>query len=143
MCIIIDASMFSVYSDRSKSDMAPVRAWMASGMGKIAYSPTANLQKELKKSRTMEQMLTGYARFGKLKMVDAGEVDARMNQVMQQGIRSNDAHIIALAQVSGTTLLAANDGDLESDFKNSELIKQGRIYKNETHKHLLRNRRCP
>ena len=44
--------------------------------------------------------------------------------------RSDDPHILALAQVSGARLLYSNDKKLQQDFKNKELIDQprGKIY---------------
>ena len=46
---------------------------------------------------------------------------------------SNDAHVIALAQVSGARLLYSNDSDLQDDFKDKSLIDspRGRIYTTE------------
>lgn len=61
---------------------------------------------------------------------------------------SNDAHIIALAQVSGARLLYTNDGNLKKDFQNLGLIDnpEGKIYTtqkrkdySDTHKRLLRD----
>ena len=40
--------------------------------------------------------------------------------------RSNDQHVIALAQVSGARLLYSDDGDLHEDFKNNRLINRPR-----------------
>ena len=45
-------------------------------------------------------------------------------------LRSNDSHIIALAQASGARLLFSNDKALHKDFKNSDIINnpRGKIY---------------
>ena len=45
----------------------------------------------------------------------------------QQICRSNDAHVIALARVSGARLLFTNDRELQSDFKNRQILG-GNIY---------------
>ncbi|MYH42126.1 MAG: hypothetical protein F4017_01170 [Acidimicrobiaceae bacterium] len=44
--------------------------------------------------------------------------------------RSDDHHVIALAQISGARLLFSNDKDLHKDFKNRQLIDQptGTVY---------------
>ena len=46
------------------------------------------------------------------------------------GHRSNDLHVLALANVSGARLLYTNDRDLQRDFKNGQLISnpRGKIY---------------
>ena len=48
----------------------------------------------------------------------------------QKACGSNDAHVIALALVSGARLLYSNDKDLGNDFGNKKLIKnpQGKVY---------------
>ena len=65
--------------------------------------------------------------------------------------RSNDQHVIALAQVSGARLLYANDGDLQRDFKKKALIgsPRGKVYSTKKHpelrphhKQLLRRNTC-
>ena len=44
--------------------------------------------------------------------------------------KSNDAHVLALAIVSGARLLFTNDQDLQSDFGNRRIISgvRGKIY---------------
>ena len=60
--------------------------------------------------------------------------------------RSDDPHILALAQVSDVRLLYTNDGDLQQDFGNKSLIDnpRGKVYSTRrtrnftaTHKGLL------
>lgn len=60
--------------------------------------------------------------------------------------KSDDQHIIALAQISGARLLYSHDGDLQKDFGNKKLIyrPRGRVYSTtgskgftSTHKRLL------
>ena len=60
--------------------------------------------------------------------------------------KSNDAHVIALARVSGARVLCTQDSELEDDFKDRTLIDspRGSIYKNASHRHLLRHHgSCP
>ncbi len=63
--------------------------------------------------------------------------------------RSNDTHIIALAQISGARLLYSNDKDLHEDFGNKRLIDnpRGKVYSTnerkdftQAHARLLNNR---
>ena len=65
--------------------------------------------------------------------------------------KSDDHHVIALAQLSGARLLYSNDSALHDDFGNKSLIDQprGRIYSTKesstfrnVHRHLLRDHIC-
>lgn len=59
------------------------------------------------------------------------EVDTRTERLKAQGgYKSDDPHILALAQVSDVRLLYTNDGDLQQDFRNKRLIDnpRGRVY---------------
>ena len=141
MCIIIDTNMFGAYRDPKDSDMAPVRKWV-NGRGKIVYVDAGKYGNELKSSN-MLTLLGDYRDAGKANLADAEKVLAKTRELEQQNLKSDDPHIIALAQVSGTNLLVTGDDDLMHDFKNSKLIKQGKIYKNQSHTHLLTDRRCP
>ena len=63
--------------------------------------------------------------------IDDDIVNERTEHLKIQGsCESNDAHIIALAQFRNARLLYSNDGDLNSDFQKSNLIKnpRGKIY---------------
>ncbi len=142
MCIIIDASMFGLYCDRDRSDLKPVRKWVM-GPGKIAYSTEGKYGAELKRSKQMWDQIKQYRLVGKAELVSAAKIRAKMRALKQQNLKSNDSHIIALAQASGANLLAAEDKGLEKDFTNRTLIKNGKIYKNQSHAHLLTDRRCP
>ncbi len=58
-------------------------------------------------------------------------IQAREQELQASGpFKSNDVHILALAQISGARLLYSNDQNLHQDFKNSRWIAgpRGRIY---------------
>ena len=68
---------------------------------------------------------------GKMRVVNKNEIDARTREIENEGeYKSDDPHILALAQVSGARLLYSNDGDLQEDFGNKSLIDQprGKVY---------------
>jgi len=68
---------------------------------------------------------------GKATLVNHNQVTQLQRQLEnKKACRSNDAHIIALAQISGARLLYSNDGPLASDFKDRSLIPnpRGRVY---------------
>ena len=90
------------------------------------------------------------AEAGKMRVVNKNEIDARTREIENEGeYKSDDPHILALAQVSGARLLYSNDGDLQADFKNKNLIDdpRGRVYSTResknfrpAHRGLLANR---
>lgn len=50
-------------------------------------------------------------------------IDAKVRELKQAGAcKSNDEHVIALAQVSKARLLYTNDKKLTGDFKNEKLV---------------------
>ena len=72
---------------------------------------------------------------GLIRSVSASKVKQRTQTLQNEGsYRSNDPHVLALAQVSGARLLYSNDTDLQRDFKDKNLIDnpRGKIYS--THK---------
>jgi len=85
-----------------------------------------------------------------MRIVQDDDVDQRVKNLNQLGTcKSDDPHIIALAQISGARLLYTNDKALQKDFKRKELIDSPRwkIYStlkggnySPAHKRLLANR---
>lgn len=70
-------------------------------------------------------------RSGRIKRIDDQKVDALTNKLQNKGgFKSNDPHVLALAQASGARLLYSNDGDLQRDFGKKELIDRprGKVY---------------
>jgi hypothetical protein len=80
---------------------------------------------------------------GKLYQYDDKEVDrAEAIIIAQRKLKSDDPHVIALAQVSWCRLLFSRDQNLHHDFSNREILSpRGRIYQDKSHEHLLRNAR--
>ena len=83
-----------------------------------------------------------------MKIEDKLKVDAQVT-TLKNGVahKSNDSHVLALAQISGARLLYSNDTDLQQDFKNGGLINRprGKVYSTresqsfrDSHKTLLR-----
>jgi hypothetical protein len=83
-------------------------------------------------------------RAGQLKLVSEG-VQEKADELKNK-IASNDEHIIALAIVSGVTVLVSyreGDGDLFADFKNRELVR-GKVYTRKAHaQRMLTKDTCP
>ena len=138
MCLILDTNKYGDFLEPDNQDMEPIRNWMKTKNGKMAYSPTEKMERELKRHNKMRERFDRYRETQKLKLVPPNEVDQAMSSL--QGLRSDDPDIIALAQVSGVKLLVSNDENLHSDFKT---VVRGKIYQTSAHKRLLRNDLCP
>ena len=68
---------------------------------------------------------------GRVIRVSDAEVDTETANLQSRNIcKSNDAHVLALARVSGARLLFTNDQNLRDDFRNPQVIGgvRGRIY---------------
>ena len=68
---------------------------------------------------------------GKTTLIEDNQVTLLQRQLEnKKACRSDDAHIIALAQITGARLLYSNDHDLTDDFRDRNLIPkpQGRVY---------------
>ena len=85
---------------------------------------------------------------GRVRVLGADSIKARTDELRNEGAcRSNDLHVLALAQVCGARLLFSNDLVLRDDFRNGELVNRprGRIYSTraggqlrDSHRRLLR-----
>lgn len=140
MCIILDANKYSDFVN-SHEDMLPVKNWIDNKGGKIAYSPTAKFERELRGSKKMKSLFDVYIKIGRIKSFGKDEIE--YNQSQLSGLTSDDPHIIALAQVANVKLLVSSDQNLHADFKNSELIDSGKIYQTKSHSRLLSQSSCP
>lgn len=150
MCAIVDAN---VASEVFGSSLPPAGErffeWLNKGSGRLVVG-----------GKLLEELEMGSADFrrwgqqaqlaGRMRIVSKREVDARTEQIQREGkISSDDPHVIALAQVSGARLLYSNDGDLQKDFGNGELIDdpRGKVYSTRrdksfqrSHDRLLKNK---
>lgn len=144
MCLIVDNDVGQTFFSSQRGDpYFPALDWIRRKDGRLIvggrlwireYHGTqrANLVQELAKN--------GRATIYRASIVDAEE------EAVRDACKSNDAHIIALARVSGARVLCTQDSELEDDFKDRTLIDspRGSIYKNASHRHLLRHHGgCP
>ncbi len=145
MCAILDANVIHEVFGSSPSEAGKqFLKWITDGNGRIVVSE--DLLKELLKAPT------GFVRWAKEarrtgKMIRGKEAQIKARSTVlhkSKECKSNDHHIIALAQVSSARLLYSRDRDLHQDFKNKQLIDhpRGRVYSRPEHKHLLTNSVC-
>jgi hypothetical protein len=138
MCLILDTNKYGDFLTPTNRDMEPVRKWMQTGNGKIAYSPTEKMQSELNRHNKMREQFDRYRETDKLKLVPSDKVRRVIDGL--RDLQSDDPDIIALAQVAGIRLLVSGDTNLHADFKQ---IIGGNIYQTKRHQHLLKRDLCP
>ena len=137
MCAILDANVVSEVfgSDRPAAGIG-FFAWISAGKGHLVVG--GKLLEELDKGSNSFSAWGREARLaGKMWVEDEGKVKERAEQLCTAGTcKSNDLHIIALAQVSGTRRLYSNDSDLQEDFTDKRLIDKprGKVYSTRMHK---------
>ena len=150
MCAILDNDVaHQVFGrDRPPAGLA-FRKWIDSGKGQLIVG--GQLRRELAENQAFRLWLQQALLKGRARSVSDAEVERRATYLKQAGLcRSNDSHIVALAQLSNARLLYSNDDDLRRDFGNKQLIDQprGKVYSTkqsndfqESHKRLLSQRR--
>ena len=138
MCLILDTNLYDLFLQPDNSDMKPVKDWVDKD-GKIAWSPTGKMKRELDRSPRMKKRFKEYRRDAKLKLSPPREVERERKRLPK--LHSDDPDIIALARITGVNLLVSGDKDLHTDFK--QLYGQRKIYQTRNHIGLLRNNRCP
>lgn len=145
MCAIVDANAAHEVFGRQPTDAGEgFFRWLNSGKGKLVVG--GKLKEELmgkkpKKGEKLKEEVNGVSEFrvwaaqnnlsGKLINADENRVDQETEKARSSGgLKSDDPHIIALAQVSGARLLFSNDRDLQKDFKNPVIINEprGKVY---------------
>ncbi len=142
MCAIVDANVApEVFGYSPQPTGEKFYEWLNEGTGLLVAG-----------GKLLEELESGSAGFrkwasvavgaGKLRIVNKDEVDTRTGHIQSQGTcKSDDPHVIALAQVSGARLLYSNDRDLQSDFRNKQLIDnpRGKVYSTLKHKSFHRS----
>ena len=146
MCAIVDKNVIHRLFDpnrRQKGDELFFR-WME-GAGRIVIGGgvRSEFYDHCKAKEWAQQVLVA----GKIRELNYAKVNARTKELKKSNLcKSNDRHVIALAQLSGARLLYTLDKLLMEDFKNPALVNKprGKIYKSEKTKKLLEEKDlCP
>ena len=132
MCAIIDANVMDEAFGRRPAPAAVMFIdWIDSRRGRLIVGGS-KLRRELNnasnnfKRGAREALLSRIARD-----VNDVKVDKRTKQLVADGsCKSNDQHVIALAQLGGARLLYSNDGNLQQDFRDKRLVDnpRGQVY---------------
>jgi len=149
MCILIDACVRDrVFGEMPEPDAQPVLDWVQRAGGAIVVG--GKLYDELKRSRRARAQIDEWKRTGKARVPAADRLARADAEVAKLSLRSNDAHIIALARASGARTLYTVDGTtsglLMADFCDKALIDKprGKVYQRAEHSKLLvHTRGCP
>ena len=139
MCAILDANAKgTVMADVPTADARAFRRWISSG--KCCLVIGGRLRKELGSDFSekidmrhphLDDWLRTVKLAGMLVQADDQAIDkTEADLIANKRCRSNDAHIIALAIVSGARLLYSRDQVLHQDFRDKTLIDnpRGKIY---------------
>ena len=140
MCAILDLNIVSqLWEGGGNSAGQGFRKAIDSGKIQLAFGGS-QLKHEVKrisgKSSLFRPWFQQLEAAGRVKRVPDGDVDMRTQELVSGRdasaaiIRSDDHHIMALAQISGARLLFTNDKRLTDDFGNPQIIEppSGRVY---------------
>ena len=130
MCAIVDANAGSeVFGDAFSPAGQRFFEWINKGKGQLVAD--GKLLVELEKLTKFKEWSQKARLSGILRAENTVEVDVRTNEIRNSGMcRSDDPHVVALAQISGARLVFTNDKRLHRDLKNKNLIDnpRGKIY---------------
>lgn len=141
MCAIVDANVANeVFGPHPTPAGEKFLDWVDGGSHRLVVG--GKLLGELaKSSQDFRKWMSRAMRTGKMKVLDKNKVSTRTDRIEQERLhKSNDPHVLALAQLSGARLLYSNDAKLQQDFKNKDLIDrpQGNIYSTRQNKNFTR-----
>jgi hypothetical protein len=150
MCAIVDASVVNdIFSSKPLEAGKEFLKWLNGGSGRLVTG--GKLLKEITQPKSAQEWMKQALLSGRVEVEDEQKVIARVTKLRNEGLyKSNDPHVLALAQISGARLLYSNDGDLQQDFINRTLINhpRGKVYTTlkgrqvfgSSHRNLLRRR---
>ena len=144
MCLIVDNDVGQTFFSSQRGDpYFPALDWIRRKDGRLVVGGRLWIKEYHGTQRA--NLVQSLEQAGRAIIYPASIVNAEEDAV-KADCNSNDAHVIALARVSGARVLCTLDGTLEADFKNRALVDspRGHIYKNASHQHLLRHHGgCP
>ncbi len=132
MCAIIDNNVrHEVFGAKDVQTGAGRLFFDRVNVGKVKLVVGGKLRDELSEYSNFKQWLQQALIAGLAREFPNLAVNAETERLLSQNIcKSNGAHVLALARVSGARLLFTNDQALQSDFGNPQIISgiRGRIY---------------
>lgn len=132
LCSIVDADSADVLFGEDPPDgVARFLHWLSQGKFRLVIGGRRLEDEFQRTSRKTQAWMAQAQAAGLLWIENWDRVNEREVLLIQSGAcRSNDEHIIALAQTSGARLLYSGDRDLHIDFRDAGLLDnpRGRIY---------------
>ncbi len=149
MCAIIDNNVLhESFGERRSPAGHGFREWLDRA-GSLVIG--GKLTQELNHSLAFRNWCSQATLAGRVREINddaVNSLEAKLNAAAD--LKSNDAHVIALAQLGGARLLFSNDSALHEDFKNRALVNGGKVYSTQqggefrdSHRSLLRANVCP
>ena len=132
MCAIIDNNVrHEVFGEKSVQTEAGeyFLDWLDNRKGKLVVG--GGLLQELSGYSNFNRWFQQALIAGSVQRVSDAQVERETANLQSRNVcKSNDAHVLALAVVSGARLLFTNDQDLQEDFRNRGIIGgiRGRVY---------------
>ena len=131
MCAIVDANVVAeVFNPSRPAAGEKFFHWLNDGKGTLVVG--GQLRRELNDaSNNFKRWARDALLSGIMRSVNDAKVDVKTKQLVADGsCKSDDQHIIGLAQLGGARLLYSNDKILHQDFKNKNLIDlpRGKVY---------------
>lgn len=131
MCAIVDAQVaHEVFGDEPSPAGREFYDWLHKAAGRLVVG--GKLLEELEAaSPDFRRWASTAALAGRMTVLSKEAVEERTNGIESEAKHaSNDAHVLAVAQLGGARLLFTNDKDLERDFCSKALIDgpRGRVY---------------
>ena len=144
MCAIIDANVaHEVFGKNAPEAGVRFFDWIDKGSGRLVVGGL--LMRELERSASGFREWAIQAQLsGKMRVASESEIAGKAETLRESdACKSNDHHVIALAQVSGARLLYSNDQNLQADFKDKSLIDnpRGAVYSTLVNKNFARAHR--
>ena len=130
MCAILDANVAGqVFGAGRPVAGAKFFEWIHSGRGHLVVG--GKLLRELDRNHAFHDWCVQAVLAGRMTRLSDEAVDGKATELAQENAcRSDDEHVVAVAQLGGARLLFTNDGDLQADFKDRNLIDgpRGKVY---------------
>ena len=140
MCIIVDANVRDIVFGKSRTPASELllrsidnrfRRLVVGGKLRLELMQAATFRSWIAQARLAQQV----------RDIDDDAVDSKTNELSEnRACKSDDEHVIALAQVSGARLLYTDEPDLQDDFRDRNLINnpRGRVFTTRVHQEVTR-----
>jgi len=129
MCAILDANVVGEVFGKTRPPAGEqFFDWLQTPRARLAVG--GRLYEELANHRNFEKWAETAVADGRVRRFPREEVKAVEAGLPETQVKSDDPHVIALAQASGARILYSDDSDLRDDFRNLSLVPKpkGRLY---------------